>query len=152
MLFIANTHANSKYSYHFWTFKFLKYSYQKWIKGVQSSPRDLFSKSLSGNMMSGTIEVRAGRAQMFQLHAVKKLGQILQVLSPPCQKYHWKKLKRLFCTLCHNSQRDNCHQMYVHWRASPTHCGLSRPACSQCQVARLRTYNIGLQNGRAATD
>ena len=81
---------------------------------LQSSPRDLFSKSLSGNMMSGTIEVRAGRAQMFQLHAVKKLGQILQVLSPPCQKYHWKKLKRLFCTLCHNSQRDNCHQMYVH--------------------------------------
>ena len=55
---------------------------------LQSSPRDLFSKSLSGNMMSGTIEVRAGRAQMFQLHAVKKLGQILQVLSPPCQKYH----------------------------------------------------------------
>jgi len=34
MLFIATAHANSKYSYHFLTFEFLKYIYQNWIEGV----------------------------------------------------------------------------------------------------------------------
>ena len=36
MLFIATTHANSKYiAIIFLTFKFLKYSYQRWMEGVK---------------------------------------------------------------------------------------------------------------------
>ena len=33
-VFIATTHANSKYSYHCWTFEYLKYIYQNWMEGV----------------------------------------------------------------------------------------------------------------------
>ena len=33
-IIIATAHANSKYSYHLWTFEFLKYSYQKRMEGV----------------------------------------------------------------------------------------------------------------------
>ena len=37
VLFIATTHNNSKYGYHFLTFEVLKYSYQKWMEGVSFS-------------------------------------------------------------------------------------------------------------------
>ena len=34
MLFIVTIYANSKYSYYFLTFEVLKYSYKKWMEGV----------------------------------------------------------------------------------------------------------------------
>ena len=42
MLFIDIAHINCKYSYHFWTFEFLKYNYQKWIEGVDMIQHRLY--------------------------------------------------------------------------------------------------------------
>ena len=49
VLFIAITHANSKYRYHLWTFKFLKYSYQKRIEGVirKEKEKDTYNSPVS---------------------------------------------------------------------------------------------------------